>query len=156
MYKYDYSQEDIDDVVVRLYKYHLINFTITFDPKKVSLKQAWDVARDPMQLMKDCLQFHSNLGYVISCETTKKGFPHFHGQILHSKKYSSLPKVIEQIRIQNSISRHMRNEFGRSQVLFNDDSPVSETSRTYTEYMLKDVLDNQSKYEGIPALTVMF
>lgn len=157
MYKYDYTSQEIEELSSTSSDYHYINFTITLDPKRVSLTQAWLLAKDPHALMK-ALYTNSFLNglfsYRVTCEMHKNKYPHFHGQVILKKpSYKGYP-VLDQIRIQNVIAKYLRSEFGRSQVMF-DDGLKRDDSRTYSEYIMKDVLTNQLIYKGeYPALHV--
>lgn len=157
MYRYDYTPEEIEELSKSFSSNHYINFTITFDPKRVSLTQAWLVAKNPHALMKSLYVnsfMNSLFSYRIVCETHKNGFPHFHGQFVLPKPSHSGYPVLEQIRFQNIIAKHLRSEYGRAQVLF-DDGLQREDCRTYSEYIMKDVLTNQTIYKTeYPALHV--
>lgn len=163
IYKYTYTQENLDFLHSLLIQEDtLLNLTITIDPKKLTLVQAWEYARHPDTIISDLMdsiQCERWCGYVIACELHKQtSYPHFHAQIKILGKLTNSTGH----KLAREVSKYLYNYFGRSTSAINytnkDFRPgfiPEHVHRDYSEYILKDVLTNQGIFkEDIPALHV--
>lgn len=163
IYKYTYKQEELEVLHKNMLDQQtMLNLTITIDPKKMSLVQAWEYARHPDTVIEDIQEvIPSNrwCGYVIATELHKNNtYPHFHAQMAVLGRLSN----VQGHKLAREVSKYVYNMYGRSTCAINYTDKEFRPSfipehvhRDYSEYILKDVLTNQEIFkEDIPALHV--
>lgn len=168
--KYSANQiELIYEKVLGYYKksnYTIWNFTITIDPKKMSLSESWKL--DLTKIGHGIIKLE-DIFYIISTEKhnnenkrRKNYFPHFHGQLIipnyYIQTYNTFYEKERDLLI--DIRRLFREKYGRCEIKLNylqveesfiknqlgvqeSTEELLQSTRDYTEYVLKDVILNQ-------------
>lgn len=135
----------------------LMNFTITFDPKRINLVQAWNIVQRPRVLLNqfdidDDIKSQYILFSIEQHNGSKKhsNYPHIHGQVIY--KYMPFGQILN---LQQLVVTSLRKMYGRSEFIQNYEQQqlidlpihITDNHRIWIEYVLKECNDNYIRFK---------
>lgn len=149
--------------LIEVENYTTYNFTITYDPKSITLKESWDIRFEEILsiIQSNCVWGRPD-AYIMCKESMKNHYCHIHGQVIYSDAilyHRDLAKLRADLRGRYGRCSFIKNQSKKELECIHSSLGIESkesVKRDYTEYILKDVKQNESKIKDYTILQYQF